>query len=112
MNPDDSTLIQHIIDAASEACSFCKNTTLDDFLSNRMISNATIRSFEVMGEAASKLSQTFKEQHSEIEWRDITAMRNMLIHAYFDVNNEIVWQTVQEDIKPLIAQLQHILDTL
>jgi uncharacterized protein with HEPN domain len=63
---------------------------------------AIIKSIEIIGEAASKVTDTFKTKNSNIPWNDIINMRNRLIHAYFDVNLDIVWQTVKTDLPDLI----------
>ncbi len=64
----------------------------------------------VIGEAAARLSQHFKDQHPEIEWRDIVAFRNILVHSYFSVKLDIVWETVQQDVPMLRRQIAHILE--
>ena len=67
---------------------------------------AILKSIEIIGEAASRVSAGTKEAHPEIPWREIIGMRNRLVHAYFDVNLIRVWDTVQEDLPALIAQLE------
>jgi uncharacterized protein with HEPN domain len=70
---------------------------------------AIIKSIEIIGEAASKVTETFKTENSNIPWNDIINMRNRLIHAYFDVNLDIVWQTVKTDLPDLIKALEEII---
>jgi uncharacterized protein with HEPN domain len=70
---------------------------------------AIIKSIEMIGEAASKVTETFKTEKSNIPWIDIINMRNRLIHAYFDVNLDIVWQTVKTDLPDLIKALEEII---
>ncbi len=64
---------------------------------------------EIIGEAAANVTTTTQAKYHEIEWTVIIGMRNRLIHAYFDINYHIVWQTVKENLPPLIEQLQSIL---
>lgn len=106
MKPDDATRIMHMIESAEEALLFCKGKSYDDFRSDRMLANATVRSLEILGEAAAQLSKEFREQYSGIEWRDIVAMRNVLIHAYFDINYQVVWQAIQNDIPALLEKIK------
>ncbi len=70
-----------------------------------MHQNATIRSLEVIGEAAGKVSEATRVTHPEIPWRDITNMRHRFIHGYGDVRLDFVWMVLREHINPLIAQL-------
>ena len=70
---------------------------------------AIIKSIEIIGEAASKVTEPFKTENSIIPWNDIINMRNRLIHAYFDVNLDIVWQTVKTDLPDLIKALEEII---
>jgi len=69
---------------------------------------AVIRSIEVIGEAASKISIEFRKEHPDVPWQKIIGMRNRLIHGYFDIDYNIIWQTVKENLPPLIEQLQSI----
>lgn len=63
-----------------------------------------------MGEAASRLSEEFRTHHPELPWKAIVAMRNRLVHAYFDIDRDIVWNTVVVDLPPLVAVVETILD--
>jgi uncharacterized protein with HEPN domain len=64
---------------------------------------------EIVGEAAARVSPEFRESHPEFEWADMIGMRNRLIHVYFDINLNIVWRTVSEELPRLIAQIEPIL---
>lgn len=104
----DRILIGHIHQAALEAVTFTKDRDRNDLETDRQLLNAVVRSLEVVGEAASRVSQEFRAAHPEIRWRTMIAMRNRLIHAYFDVDTDIVWQTIHEDLPPLIQHLEKI----
>jgi uncharacterized protein with HEPN domain len=109
MNRDDEIRLKHMLDAAREAESFVvglKRTALD---ANRMLVLAVIKDIEIIGEAASKVSDECHNQYPQIPWRDITGMRNHLIHGYFKINLDQVWSTLQDDLPPLIAELEKIL---
>ncbi len=106
---DDITRISHMLEEAQAAVSFCKDMTFEEFCNDRKTVNATVRSIEVIGETASKISEPFQEKHNSIDWRDVISMRNVLAHAYFEIDYEIVWKTVQGDLPPLITILKVIL---
>jgi uncharacterized protein with HEPN domain len=107
---DDITRVRHMLEAAEEACEFIGQTTFEEFRKNRQIAHAVMRTLEIIGEAASQISPEFQNKHPEIAWRTIIGMRNRLVHAYFDINFTVVWETVRDDLPPFITQLKTILD--
>lgn len=109
MKPEDTIRLQHMLDAAREVEEFVGDSSFDAFCDNRLLVNAVVRSLEVLGEAAAQVSAELKNSLKEIPWRDIVSMRNRLIHAYFDINYQVVWRTVKNDVPMLVAQLQVIL---
>ncbi len=76
------------------------------FLHDTKTQDAIIRNFGIIGEATKGLSKALKERHSEIEWKQISGMRDFLIHVYFGVNLERVWQTVETDLEPLKSVIE------
>ena len=80
-----------------------------DLDQDRKIALSITRLVEVIGEAAGKISKEFQSVHPEIPWAVIVSMRNHLIHAYFDVDTEQVWDTVRDDLPPLISTLEGLL---
>lgn len=109
MRKDDQVRLRHILDAAREAMSFVSGRTRADLDSNRMLVLSLVKDIEIVGEAAYQLTQTTREEFSAVPWTDIIGMRHRLVHAYFDINLDILWQTVQEDLPPLVAMLETIL---
>jgi len=79
-----------------------------DLDSDRMLLFAVVRAIEVVGEAASKLSEEFRAAHPGIPWRAIVGMRNRLIHAYFDIDTETVWETTTQELPPILNQLREL----
>ena len=79
-----------------------------DFLASRLHRNAVIRSLEVIGEAANKVSVPTREARSDIPWREVIGMRHRLIHGYADIRLEVVWHVVRDRLGPLIAALQAV----
>lgn len=98
-----------MLDAAKEAASFTRNKTRQALEKDRMLALSLVRLIEIIGEAASQVSQEFQEQHPEIPWTQIVAMRNRLIHAYFNIDLDRIWDTIKDDLPPLIAQLEKII---
>ena len=81
-----------------------------DLNTDRMLVLSLLRSVEIIGEAASRVSSDFQKQYPEVPWNQIIAMRNRLVHAYFDVDLDQVWDTVREDIPPLVIHLEKIVE--
>ena len=79
-----------------------------DLDGNRMLVLALVKDIEIIGEAASRISQETRNNLPQVPWAGIVAMRNRLIHAYFDVDLDILWQTVSEDLPLLLEQLNSI----
>jgi uncharacterized protein with HEPN domain len=103
--PSDVALLLDMKLAAEDAISFAAGLDLCAFSASRLHQNAVIRSLEVIGEAAGKVSPTFRDDHPEIPWRDITAMRHRLIHGYADVRLAVVWEVLRNHLPGLIAAL-------
>jgi uncharacterized protein with HEPN domain len=110
MLPEDRIRFWHIIDEAVEACTFVEGLAFDEFVKDGKTARAVIRSIEVIGEAASKVSMKLRKQHSDVPWGKIIGMRNRLIHVYFDIDYKVIWKTVKENLPPLIKQLESILE--
>ncbi len=108
MAPEDLIRIRHILDAVKEALTFSRDKSRDDLDNSRMLTLAIIKELEIIGEAASKISPAFKASQPHIPWLDIVGMRNRLTHGYFDVDLDLVWITVQEDLPLLLEQLEII----
>ncbi|OGU27782.1 MAG: hypothetical protein A2057_11340 [Ignavibacteria bacterium GWA2_35_9] len=109
MKLDDRIRIQHIVDAAEEALSFVAGVEEKDFSQNRMIILSVIKDIEIIGEAASRISEETKLKYSDIPWKDIVGMRNRLIHSYFDVDIKLVWNTTRNNLPLLLKSLKKIL---
>lgn len=106
---DDKALMLDMLIAAQKIQRFVSGLSEDDFKSNEMAQSATIREFQVIGEAARMISDETKNQHSAIAWKMIAGMRNRLIHEYFAIRLNLVWQAIQDDLTPLINELEKIL---
>ena len=108
MQHEDRVRIQHMLDACSEAGRFVAGRVRSDLESDRMLLFALIRCIEIIGEAASRVSDAGKAETPYIPWRSVIAMRNRLIHGYFDVDPNTVWITVTEELPALSRLLMRI----
>ena len=106
MHKDDAIRLRHMLDAAREAVEFAEGRTRVDLDSDRKLVLALVKDAEIIGEAAYQVSQTTRNQLPDIPWDDMIAMRHRLVHAYFDINLDILWRTVQDDLPLLIALLE------
>jgi uncharacterized protein with HEPN domain len=108
MPASDTVRVRHIRDAARKALSFVQGRSRADLDTDPMLSLALVRLLEIIGEAARGVSGPFREAHAEVAWRKMAGMRDRLIHGYFDINLDIVWETVTQDLPVLVAQVDKI----
>jgi uncharacterized protein with HEPN domain len=109
MQRDDIISIRHILDAARKALHFTENRDREELDKNEMLAISLVHLLEIVGEAANAVSEEFRQQHLHIPWRKMIVLRNRLIHGYFDINLDIVWDTVLKDLPPLVADLEKII---
>ncbi len=110
MFKDDITRIKHIIDASKECISFLENKSRKDLVANRMLNLSIVRLLEIIGEAARGISVQLREKYPDIPWRQMAGIRDRLIHGYYDIDMEIVWKTVKEDVPTIIPPLENVLE--
>lgn len=106
---DDRTSLSHMLLYAQDAQAFVQGRARGDLDTDRMLYLAVLRALEVIGEAASRISQTLRDQHPEIPWPQIIALRNRLIHGYDAVDADRLWQILTSDVPKLIGDIQNIL---
>lgn len=104
--------LNDMIESINDIKDFTTGITLEEFARDRKTVNAVVRSLEIIGEAANKIPSDILKNYPEIPWPEIIGMRNRLIHEYFGVDLDIVWQTIEEDINPLEAVSKKILSDL
>jgi uncharacterized protein with HEPN domain len=108
MPASDAVRLRHIVDAAREALAFVEERSRADLNTDHMLSLALVRLLEIIGEAARGVSPAVRQSHPEIAWSKMAGMRDRLIHGYFDVNLDIVWETVTQDLPGLIAGVEKL----
>jgi len=106
MQRDDVVRLRHMLDAAREGVEFVAGRTRDDLNKDRKLVLALVKDVEIIGEATCQVSAAAREALGNIPWQDIVGMRHRLVHAYFDINLDILWKTSQEDLPALIAELE------
>ena len=111
MSPDDRWRVGHMIDAASQALSFVEGRKREDLESDPMLRLALTRAVEIVGEAATQVSEAGRCEFPGVPWPQIVGMRNRLVHAYFDINQNILWDTVQLALPGLLEQLKAVLES-
>lgn len=106
LSAEDRIRIRHMLDAANKARSFVAGRKREDLDDDEQLSLSLQRLVEILGEAAKKVSAEGRAQAPRIPWPKIAGMRDRLIHAYFDVNLDILWDTIVDDLPPLVAALE------
>jgi len=106
MLESDLVRLRHMLDACREALSFVKGRKQSDLATDRMLLLSLVKEIEIIGEAATQVSNPCRRDIPTIPWEDITGMRHRLVHAYFDIDAKIVWRTVLDDLPSLVEALE------
>ncbi len=106
MSPDDRWRLLHIVEAIEQAQVFVRHRTRDDLERDTMLRLALVQLVQIVGEAAARVSEAGRAELPGLPWAQITGMRNRLVHAYFDVDRSILWDTVQLALPPLLNQIK------
>lgn len=109
MSKSDVIRVRHMLDATREALSLVAGKTREHLSADLMLRLACIRLLEVIGEAASQVSAEFRAKYPDVPWNQMTGMRNRLIHAYFDINLDVLWETLADSLPSLAHALEDIL---
>ncbi len=109
MRPHDRVRLRHMADAMQAAMRFTEGRTRSDLESNEMLLFALVRAIEMIGEAASRVSDEGRAEIPALPWASMVGMRHRLVHGYFDINRDILWNTATEAIPPLANVVGHLL---
>lgn len=105
---DDLAFIHHILDSINAIEDFSKNLSKEELASNRLKQSAIVREIEIIGEAVKNMSENIKNKHKEIEWKEIAGTRDKMIHHYFGIDLDIVWNIIKKDIPMLEKKIKKI----
>ena len=106
MKSKDLIRLKHMLDSTQAILGFLQGKKRSDLDDDRLLISGITRELEILGEAAGKVSLPTQKLFSEIPWRGLVGMRNRLIHAYFDVDREIVWNTITNDLPIFYKELE------
>lgn len=109
---DFSDYLNDILEAIDDIQSFTKNMSLKNLESDKKTLYAVIRCLEILGEAVRKIPKNVKERYPDIPWKEIAGIRDKLIHEYFGVDTQTIWDTIQEDLSPLKDTITNIINDL
>lgn len=108
MHPEDRIRIQHMLDASRSVSRFISGRQREDLDGDEMLRFALVRAIEIIGEAAGKVSMETRQLMPDIPWREAVGIRNRLVHAYFDIDLDVLWKTADEAVPMLMKQLEVI----
>jgi len=107
---EDTVLLRDMLDFACRARDAVATRSRADLEEDQVLSAALERFVEVIGEAASRLSEETRAASRQVPWHEIVALRNRLVHGYFSVDHDILWTVIQDDIPELIAALEGLIE--
>ena len=110
MKRDDRVYLQHILESIERIESYLSGVTLPQFLQDTLRQDGVVRQLEIIGEASRQISSDFRLQHPEVPWGQIVALRNRIVHDYMNIDIEIVWEIVQQDLPVLKQTIRRIVE--
>jgi uncharacterized protein with HEPN domain len=108
--PKDKERLHHMLEAIDNIFEFVAGKTFDSYKKDKILRFAIIKNLEIIGEAAYLLSKDFKSKNDGVEWNDIIGMRHILVHGYYQINDEIIWATIETELTPLKSNLQKLIE--
>ncbi|MBS3140479.1 DUF86 domain-containing protein [Candidatus Woesearchaeota archaeon] len=108
MKRDENLFLGDILENIEDIEVFCKSLTKPELEKNKLRKKAIIRSLEIIGEAVKNLSRKTREENPDVEWRKITGTRDIFIHAYFDIDIDILWRVIKDKLPVLKKQIERI----
>ena len=111
MQRELKTYIEDIVLAINKIEKYCKGMTKEDLINNELVQDAVLRNLEVIGEAVKKIPNDVRQSYSDIPWRKIAGLRDILIHEYFGINMNIVWDVIENKLQALKLAALEIQET-
>ena len=112
MKRDYRVYLRDIIQAFDDTCQFLEGFSYEEFIDDRKTISAVVRALEIAGEATKQLPASIRKKYPDIPWSDMAGMRDKLIHFYFGVDMDIVWETVKVRIPKLISLIEQVLNDM
>ena len=109
MSKDDWVYIGHMLDMSQKALDFVTGLDKADYDQDEPLRLALAHIIQVLGEAARQVSPAFRDAHPRIPWREIVGMRHRIVHDYMNVDEDVVWEVIRQDLPPLVAVLKKII---
>ena len=105
----DRERLEHILAAIDRIQRYTSGKTYDDLVADDMMYYAVVKNIEIIGEAANMLTPEFQAEHTETPWKMVKGMRNYIVHEYFQIDNNVVWDVVSNELNPLREQIEKYL---
>jgi len=106
----DKGRLEHILESIDNIVEFTNGISYNDLSTDKLLNFAVIKNLEIIGEASYKITKDFKAKHPEVEWRLIIDLRHVLVHGYYKIKQEVIWDIIQRDLMPLREQIQTLYD--
>ena len=107
-NRNSRVFLSDMLEVVNKILTYTKGFSYEDFDRDSKTFDAVIRNFAVMGEAANKINDGIKERYEKIPWKEMTGIRNIIIHEYFGIDKDIIWKTVQDILPELKVELESL----
>lgn len=107
---EDKLLLFDIIESCNKIVKYVDKLSYDEFMCDEKTKDAVIRNFEIIGEASNRISLELKNENNHIKWRRLAGFRNRIVHEYFGIDFQIVWQIITKDLNPLIFEINNLLE--
>lgn len=108
----DKERLNHIIESIDNIFEFIENKSFEEYEKDKVLQYAIIKNLEIIGEASYFLTKDIKNKHKNIPWNEMIGMRHILVHGYYQIKNEIIWATIETELKPLKVNILEILKEL
>lgn len=112
MSRSQIEFLYHMLDETEYLLKACESLSKEDFLTNEDLKRAFTRSIEIMGEASKNIAEEIRNKHSDIDWKGMARMRDKLIHHYFGVDYDLVWEVVISEVPPINSQLSALINEM